>query len=128
MNPLMTFLDSIRDHLDLYDLPPSAAVDVTTGHKPVTVMLETFDLPVVASGLLAWADTLDQVTASLWRVPDRPSVHLSITGCMSSGVPVRVWSAVTFSERLFPDLPVGPRQEMPVFLLRVWADLEEVAA
>ncbi|HEV7980850.1 hypothetical protein [Amycolatopsis sp.] len=128
MNPLMTFLDTIRDHLDLYDLPPVAAVDVTTGYKPVTVMLEAFDLPAVASGLLAWADTLDQVTASLWRVSDRPSVHLSITGRMASGVPVRVWSAVAFSEAIFPDLPSGSRQEMPVFVLRVWADLGEVAA
>jgi hypothetical protein len=47
---------------------------------------------------------------------------------MASGVPVRVWSAVAFSEAIFPDLPSGSRQEMPVFLLRVWADLGEVAA
>ena len=128
MNPLMTFLDSIRDHLDLYVLPPVAAVEVTAGTRPVSVQLWALDLPGIAGGLLAWAATLDDVTASLWRVKGGSSVHLSVTGRMPSGVPVRVYGGVPFSAEVFPDLPAGPAQEMPVFVLRQWTNAEGVAA
>jgi hypothetical protein len=122
MNPLMTYLDSIRDHLDLYALPPLAAVDVSTGYRPVVVQLEALDLPGVASGLLAWADTLDQVEVQLWRVPGGDSVHLSITGRIACGIPVYVYGGMDFSDRVFPDLPAGSHQEMQVFVLRSWVD------
>ena len=68
-------------------------------------------------GLLRWAATLDEVTASIWRVPDGGSVHLSITGRMPCGVPVDVYGGVHFDEAVFPDLPAGARQDMPVFVL-----------
>jgi hypothetical protein len=129
MNPLMTYLDSIRDHLDLYDLPPVWGVDVSVLSEPVQVHLKASDLPEVAAGLLAWADTLELVTAELWRTSSGESVHLSIRGRLAGGVPVRVYAGVKFAETVFPDLPTGSRQDMPVFVLRGWADSgEEVAA
>jgi hypothetical protein len=125
----MTYLDSIRDHLDLYALPAVWGVDVSVLSEPIRAQLKASDLPEVASGLLAWADTLELVTAELWRTPSGESVHLSITGRLAGGIPVHVYSGVTFSEKFFPDLPTNSRQDMPVFLLRIWADNgEEVAA
>jgi hypothetical protein len=47
---------------------------------------------------------------------------------MPCGVPVRVYGAVDFSEDLFPDLPAGSRQDMPVFVLRQWTRPGEAAA
>jgi hypothetical protein len=124
----MTSLDAIRDHLDLYALPPVAAVDVRAWSEPVRVQLEAVDLPGVAGGLLAWVDTLDAVSASVWRVPGGESVHLSIAGRMPGGVPVRVFAGVAFSDEVFSGLAAGAEHDVPVSLLRVWADSGEVAA
>lgn len=128
MNSLLTFLDAIRDHLDLHQLPALSAVDVSTGTRPVMVQLAALDLPTVASGLLTWADTLDDVSASLWRPRGGESVHLSITGRMPCGVPVYVYGAVRFADVVFPDLPVGAHQDVPVSVLRGWVMPGEVAA
>src|SRR5437763_9417511 len=129
MNTVMVFLDAIRDHLDLHQLPPVFSVSVNDSARPVAVQLGGgHHVHEVASALLTWAQTLDDVTASLWRVPDGGSVHLSITGRMPCGVPVYVYGGVDFSEDLFPDLPAGAKQDMPVFLLRHWTKAGEVAA
>ncbi|WIX82571.1 hypothetical protein QRX50_18260 [Amycolatopsis carbonis] len=128
MNQLMTFLDAIRDHLDLYQLPPVASLDVTAWSRPITVQLDVDGLAEVAGALLVWANTLDDVTATLWRVPDGDSVHLSIIGRTPCGIPVRVYGGVPFDARVFPDLPAGAKQSMPVYLLRHWTMPGEVAA
>jgi hypothetical protein len=130
MNTLMVFLDAIRDHLDLHQLPPVASLNIGgRPSRPVTVQLGARGgLAEVAGGLLAWVGTLDGVTASIWRVPDGGSVHLSINGRMPCGVPVDVYSGVPFDETVFPDLPADTRQDMPVFVLHSWARPEGVAA
>ena len=130
MNTFMVYLDAIRDHLDLHHLPEVASLTIggRPGH-PVVVQLGTHgDLVALAEGLLSWASTLDEVTASIWRVPDGGSVHLSITGRMPCGVPVDVYGGVFFDESVFPDLPAGSKQDMPVFVLHTWARPEGVAA
>jgi hypothetical protein len=78
--------------------------------------------------LLAWVDTVDAVSASVWRVPGGGSVHLSITGRIVCGVPVRMFGGVPFRDKVFPDLPAAANQDMPVFVLRGWAEPGEVAA
>ncbi|MFF0148603.1 hypothetical protein ATK36_6336 [Amycolatopsis sulphurea] len=130
MNTLMVFLDAIRDHLDLHYLPDVASLDIGgRPGRPVVVQLGTRgDLAALAGGLLRWAATLDEVTASIWRVSDGGSVHLSISGRMPCGVPVDVYGGVLFEEAAFPDLPAGARQDMPVFVLHSWARPEGVAA
>jgi len=128
MNRVMVLLDAIRDHLDLHNLPRVVSVGVRDGADPITVQLAGSHLPDVARDLLAWAGSLDGVTASIWRVPSGNSVHVDIQGRTPCGLPVVVYSGVPFSEDLFPDLPAGARQEMPVFVLRGWAKPEEVAA
>ena len=130
MNTLMVFLDAIRDHLDLHQLPPVASLVIgDRPGRPVSVQLGARgDLAEVAGGLLRWASTLDGVAASIWRVPEGGSVHLSIQGRMPCGVPVDVYGGVRFEETVFPDLPAGTRQDLPVFVLHTWARPEGVAA
>ncbi|WP_329051998.1 hypothetical protein OG738_06315 [Amycolatopsis sp. NBC_01488] len=129
MNTTMVFLDAIRDHLDLHAFGPVASVLVTSDSGPVTVQLDVVrEVPQVASALVTWAGTLDEVSAQVWRTPAGTSVHLIVNGRMPCGIPVRVYGAVDFSEDVFPDLPVGSHQEMPVFVLRQWTRSGEVAA
>ncbi|MGW4059109.1 hypothetical protein ACWEGE_12555 [Amycolatopsis sp. NPDC004747] len=128
MNRLMVFLDTIRDHLDLHQLPPVATLTVRTWSDPLTVQLDAHQLSDVAGALLTWANTLDDVAASLWRTSDGDSVHLSITGRTPCGIPVHVYSGVHFDPAVFLDLPAGARQDMPVFQLRQWTRPGEVAA
>jgi hypothetical protein len=129
MNTTMVFLDAIRDHLDLHVFGPVSSVMVTSDSRPVAVQLGTArDLSGVASALVTWAGTLDDVSAEIWRTPPGSSVHLIVNGRMPCGVPVHVYGGVDFSEDVFPDLPAGSRQDMPVFVLRQWSRSGEVAA
>ncbi|KFU75224.1 hypothetical protein SAMN04489729_5162 [Amycolatopsis lurida] len=128
MNRVLVFLDAIRDHLDSYAFPPVASVRVGTGSDPVSVQLDTDRLTDVARSLVVWADSLENVTASIWRVPHGGSVHLEVQGRTPCGIPVVVYGGVRFDEVTFPDLPAGIRQEMPVFVLRQWNSAGEVAA
>ncbi|MFJ1760743.1 hypothetical protein ACIOD2_10530 [Amycolatopsis sp. NPDC088138] len=128
MNRLMIFLDAIRDHLDSYQLPPAASVDVNAWSSPIAVQLDVDGLPEVARALLVWTQTLEDVSARLWRLVDGKWVHISITGRTPCGIPVLVFGVVRFEPSTFPDLPVGAKQDMPVYLLRRWSSPGEVAA
>jgi hypothetical protein len=129
VNTTMVFLDAIRDHLDLHAFGPVASVMVTSDSGPVSVQLGSArELSGVASALLTWAETLDDVSAQVWRTPAGSSVHLIVNGRMPCGVQVHVYGGVDFSEDVFPDLPVGSRQGMPVFVLRQWTRPGEAAA
>ena len=59
---------------------------------------------------------------------DGRSVHLSVTGRTPCGIPVLVYGGVSHDPAVFPDLPAGARQDMPVFQLRQWSRPGEVAA
>ena len=128
MNRLMIFLDAIRDHLDSYQLPPAASVDVNAWSSPITVQLDVDGLAAVARALLVWTQTLEDVSARLWRLVNGRWVHLSITGRTPCGIPVLVFGVVRFSPSTFPDLPAGAKQDMPVYLLRGWSTPGKVAA
>ncbi|VVJ15556.1 Uncharacterised protein [Amycolatopsis camponoti] len=128
MNRLMIFLDAIRDHLDSYQLPPAASVDVNAWSSPITVQLDVDGLPEVSRALLVWTQTLEDVSARLWRLVDGRWVHLSISGRTPCGIPVVVFGVVRFEPSTFPDLPAGAKQDMPVYLLRGWSSPGEVAA
>ncbi|ADJ47654.1 hypothetical protein AMES_5829 [Amycolatopsis mediterranei S699] len=128
MNRLMIFLDAIRDHLDSHQLPPAASVDVNAWSSPITVQLDVDGLAKVARALLVWSQTLEDVSARLWRLVDGKWVHISITGRTPCGIPVAVFGVVRFEPSTFPDLPAGAKQDMPVYLLRGWSTPGEVAA
>ena len=55
-------------HLAEFELPAIASVHVSAALSApqVTVQLACHELSAIAQGLLAWADTLTQVTAQTW--------------------------------------------------------------
>jgi hypothetical protein len=83
-------LAAIGAHLTEFELPASASVHVTASLSApqVTVQLTCHEPSAIAQGLLAWADTLAEVTARAWRVPRGDSVHLSVTGLWPRGASV----------------------------------------
>lgn len=128
MNRLMVYLDTIRDHLDLHQLPPVASLRVGVRSNPVSVQLDVDGLAEVSRALLVWAGSLDEVRASIWRAPESGSVHLDVHGRTPCGVPVEVYGCVEFDADVFPDLPAQVRQDLPLFVLHQWDTTGEVAA
>src|ERR1051325_2024458 len=118
-----TFLAAIPDHLGTFELPEPWGVTVHAepayGQDAVRVQLRGGSLPCVASVLLAWADTLADVTAQTWRVPEGYSVHLSIRGRLADGTAVTVLDGVDH-DAVFT---LAPSEERSVSLvcLREWA-------
>ncbi|MGA6163907.1 hypothetical protein [Amycolatopsis magusensis] len=103
-------------------------VTVDVGSRPVTVQLWEAGLAQSCAALVAWADSLTEVSASLWRTPAGDSVHLDVTGRVPTGLPIRVYDAVPYDPVSFPDLPTNTRQDLAVSLLRRWSRGGEVAA
>ncbi len=122
---MVRLLGSIREHLTTHRLTsPVASVkvscDVIDGEH-VTVHLHPSLLPGLASGLLAWADTLTRITVSAWRPPHGETVHLTVTGERHDTTRVVVYGAVDFAEDVFGDLQPGGRQSVALSVLRSWA-------
>ena len=89
------------------------------GHEP----------SVIAQGLLAWADTLTEVTAEAWRVPRDDSMHLSVTGLLPGGASVLVYSGLWATQcGLGTDLAPDATTTIPLLMLRPAAIIEEVRA
>jgi hypothetical protein len=128
MNSLVDLLDSVRTHLAAFELPALWSVDVTAsavGPK-VNVQLDCHRAPEVADGLLAWVDTLSEVTVEAWRVPSGDSVHLLVIGRLSDGATVRVYGAVPFTGLdVGVDLAPDARTTIPLTVLRAMATLGE---
>jgi hypothetical protein len=76
---IVDLLDALRVHLDQFKLPELYSVHVITasGEPTVSAQLAAHHSPQIATGLLAWAHTLTDVTTEAWRVPGGDSVHLS---------------------------------------------------
>jgi hypothetical protein len=109
-------------HLGAFELPPIASVHIATGMAgpQATVQLAYHGQPsAIAGGLLAWADTLTEISAEAWRVPRGDSVHLSITGRLPCGTEVLIYDAVPVSDfRLGADPAPGARATLPLATLR----------
>jgi hypothetical protein len=84
---------------------------------------------VKLGGLLAWADTLTQVTAQARRVPRGESVHLSVTGLFPDGASVLVYGAIAVPEHgLGADLAPDACMTIPLGALRHATTLREATA
>jgi hypothetical protein len=123
----LAVLATVSEHLTAFDLPYGiASTEVRqelVGHR-VIVQLNAQVLPDLAVTLLAWADTLTGVTAQAWRTPAGDSVHLTLTGRLADGSPVKVYSGLPHEVQVFgPYLEPGDHQNIPLGLLREWADL-----
>lgn len=121
-------LGSIREHLTDHPIGAeiySVRADACDGGS-IAVHLSRVDLPVLAAGLLAWADTLTNIVASAWRIRYGDSVHLRITGQLPDSTWVEVYGAVSYTEATFgADLQPGGQQSLGLSVLRSWAAGDE---
>jgi hypothetical protein len=93
----------------------------------VTVQLARREPPAIAGALLAWADTLTDVTAEAWRVPRGDCVHLSVIGQLPGGVLIRVHGGVAFTGHgIGGDLAPDASTTVPLAVLRAQATVGEV--
>jgi hypothetical protein len=115
-------LAALGAHLDAFELPAITSVHLRIGMAgpQATVQLAHHGQPpAIAAALLAWADTLTDISTEAWRVPHSDSVHLSITGRLSCGTEVLVYDAVPVTDlRWGADLPPGTRSPLPLATLR----------
>jgi hypothetical protein len=126
---MTTLLASIHEHLATFELPEPWCVTVTSPsyeREPVSVQLGAGALPEVASTLLAWADTLTDISADLWRTRDGSSVHLTIRGRLADGTRAFVFDGVGNETRFA--LEPGERRPVSLACLREWATLDREVA
>ena len=127
---LGVLLDSLRTHLAECELPQLCSVYVTryaSGPNVTAQLASRREAPEIADALLAWANTLTNVTAEAWRVPSGDSVHLSVVGQLSGGVWGGVYGAVPFTAHgLGADLAPNASTSVPLAVLRQWATVGEV--
>ncbi len=127
---IVDLLAAISTHLAASELPPVASIHVTAGMAApqVTVQLTRRDPAALAQGLLAWADTLTQVTAHKWRVAQGDSVHLSITGSLPDATVVLVYGGLPVN-RGEPNADLCPgTTTLPLAVLRHAATTQEASA
>ena len=118
-------LDAIRTHLDAFELPPPWSIYLTSysGGPAASVNLAVREPSQFAVALLAWADTLTDVTAQTWRQSHGGTVDLSITGVLSDGIVVRISGHPPFAcGGIGGDLAPGASKAVPLVLVRQWAD------
>ena len=129
MSTVTDLLAAVGSHLAAFEVPDLYSVNLAASvHFPqVSAQLVAHNLPQIAAGLLAWADTLIGTTADTWRVPQGDSVHLSVTGRLPDGAGIRIYGAVPFAEHgPGSGLTPGAAATMPLGALRHLADLGEV--
>ena len=121
MNTTVDLLAALGAHLAAFELPAIASVEVVAGMTApqVTVQLPCTGPSTIARGLLAWADTLTEITADAWRVPGGDSVHLSVTGLLPNGATVQIYGALRITDcRLATDLAPNATTTVPLVTLR----------
>jgi hypothetical protein len=125
----VALLDSIRAHLTEFKLPDLYSVNVTRSFSGpnVSAQLACHTPPQITGALLAWADTLTDVTTEAWRVPRGDCVHLSVIGQLPGGVSVRVYGGMAFTKHgVGADLAPDASKTVPLAVLRERATVGEV--
>lgn len=127
----LDLLEGLHTHLTGFELPQLCSVTLThslSEEASVTAQLAHHTPPQTRAALLAWADTLTEVSAEAWRVPNGHSVHLSVLGRLSSGAPIRVYAGVAFTEHgIGADLAPGAATTMALATLREPATPKQVS-
>jgi hypothetical protein len=122
---------SVAEHLGEFELDDPVQVTVRARDEGPsgTVQLPGRSLPQLAAELLAWADTLDNVSATAWRPhwPDDQQLHLEVRGNLTDNTPVKVFGGLINGPDI-PGLGFGQRIELSWALLRGWATLAEAVA
>jgi hypothetical protein len=121
-------LGSIREHMTAHQIDAeinSVQVDACDGGS-IAVHLTHNDLPVLAAGLLAWADTITNIVAAAWRPRYGDNLHLRITGQLPDAIWIEIWGAVTYTGTILgTELQPGGRQPLTPGDLRSWAAGDE---
>jgi hypothetical protein len=118
---VINLLDALRTHLDEFDVPTPWSVHLTTysGGPQVSLQITGREVPEIAAGLLAWADTLTETTAEAWRSPEGDALHLSVTGQLTEGASLRVYGYLPFTARgIGADLAPNTATTFPLHTLR----------
>nr|WP_042179775.1 hypothetical protein [Kibdelosporangium sp. MJ126-NF4]CEL14019.1 hypothetical protein [Kibdelosporangium sp. MJ126-NF4]CTQ88385.1 hypothetical protein [Kibdelosporangium sp. MJ126-NF4] len=123
-------LMSVAEHLDSFEL--AEPIQITAAPCAVgpraTVQLSGASVSTLVGELLAWADTLDNATVTLWRPPfddGDPVVFLELRGRLTDDTPVKVFGGLLDG----PYVAAGRRTEVSWGRLREWAvPVLEVAA
>jgi hypothetical protein len=121
MTTTVDLLAAITAHLAEFELPATASVHLTErmSGPQVTVQLSCRTPSAIVQGLLAWADTLTDVSAQAWRVPRGDSVHLSVTGRLPGGTAVLVYGGLAAPHcALATDLAPDTTATIPLAALR----------
>jgi hypothetical protein len=124
-------LRSVAEHLGEFELNEPAQVTVRARYEEPsgTVQLPVRSLPLLAAELLAWADTLDNVSATAWRPhwPDDQQLHLEVRGHLTDNTPIEVFGGLINGPDI-PGLGAGQRIDLSWALLRGWASVAEAVA
>ena len=131
MTTTVDLLAAVCAHHSAFGLPAMASVHAVASLSApqVTVQFACHDPSAIARALLAWADTLNQVTARAWRLPQGDSVHLSVTGLLPGGCSVLVYGGLPATHRaLGADLPPNATTTIPLPMLWPAATVEEASA
>jgi hypothetical protein len=120
MTTTVDLLTTLSTHLAAFELPAIASVHAaaTMSAPQVTVQLPCRTPSATAQALLAWADTLTEITAEIWRVPRGDSVHLSVAGLLSGDVAIRVYGGLLDSDGMGADLAPDATTTLPLATLR----------
>jgi hypothetical protein len=114
-------LAAISTHLNAFEFPPLASIHLDTSPPgpQLRVQLLSRGPATLAQGLLAWADTLTDITTHAWRVPNGNSVHLSVTGLLPEGITVLVYGGMRITHcGPGADLAPGATAPLPLGTLR----------
>ena len=126
---VLELIDALRAHLNEFAVPAPRSVNLIADRDRPNVRLQlavSCSDREIASALLAWADTLIDVTAEAWRPPDGEWVHLSVTGESPSGVSVHVYGYRPFAVgSIGTDLVPGAAAAIPLSALRRMATRDE---
>jgi hypothetical protein len=74
--------------------------------------------------LLAWANTLTDLTLRAWRPASSPSVHLDVNATLTGPagtVTLTVFGGTDFDPVVFPGLEPGQRRPISLGQLTTWA-------
>jgi hypothetical protein len=118
-------------HFSAFEVPVIGSVHMgaALSAPQITVQLACHEPSTIAQGLLAWADTLTEVTAQASRVPRDGSVHLSVTGLLPGGAAVLVYGGPWSTHRgLGADLAPDATTTIALSMLRHAAIVEEARA
>jgi hypothetical protein len=93
--PLLPALDAFRAHLTDHDLPEVVAVTVSSQGAAVQVAHNS-DAEAIRN-LLAWAQDLSAVQATVWRPFASPyALHVTVRGRTGSGLAVEVFASIDY--------------------------------